>query len=352
MRHLKLFILLGFVTLITACNSEKPIAAASDRPAMSHRMDNMKLTASTLQKKYYSNLPSASGLEIAQGFYYVLGDDTPYLYQLDAQFNVMQKYALFDTSSFVNGRIPKATKPDLESMTYFKYGRDEMLLLMGSGASKARNKGYLVNLSENVAVKELDLTRFYTFLKQVLKIETEGVLNLEGLAMDNVYTYLMQRPLATGVNVLFRFDTNAFKDFILTGKDIPAVAVYHFNFPGLGNRIAGFSGAYALDGKLFFTASVEDTPNALDDGEVLGSFIGVIDLRSLPYATDPANPLQVPVVQLKNVDGSFYTGKAESLVVKKMDADGKYSVIVVSDDDKGGSELLEVELAVEEPLQQ
>ena len=277
----------------------------------------------------------------------MVGDDSPFLYQLDAQFNLVKQYPLFNTSEFASGRIPKALKPDLESMAYFKYGRKELLLILGSGASPARNRGFLVNLTKGAEVQEVDLSRFYTFLKRVLGLAADGELNLEGLAIDQTYTYLMQRALGTGTNVLFRFDTDDFKSFLMNNGDIPVAAVYHFTLPKTGDFIAGFSGAYALNDRLFFTASVESAPNAIEDGEVLGSIIGVIDLNALPYATDPANPLQVPTVQLKNEDGSIYLGKAESLIVRENEGDA-YDVVVVSDDDLGGSELLEVKLEVEE----
>ncbi|ARS37876.1 hypothetical protein CA264_14250 [Pontibacter actiniarum] len=309
----------------------------------------MNLTATTRAKRLFEEIPSASGVAHVQNAFYVVGDDSPFLYQLNEEYQLVQRHALFDSSGVVNGRIPKAAKPDLESMTHFSYGRDELLLLLGSGASEARNKAYLVNLTDDMAVQELDLSRFYTFVKRVLRIENEGVLNIEGLAMDDVYTYLLQRPAGAGSNILIRMDTDDFKQFVLSKGDIPAAAVYYFKLPVLGQSPAGFSGAYTLDDKLFFTASVEDTPNAIDDGEVLGSFIGVIDLNALPYATDELNPLEVPATKLQNPDGSAYIGKAESLVVNRLE-EGQYRVVVLSDDDAGHSELLEVQLGVTEQL--
>ncbi|WP_299819866.1 hypothetical protein [uncultured Pontibacter sp.] len=307
----------------------------------------MKLEASILQQRMLQQIPSASGIEYVEGSYYVLGDDSPYLYQLGEAFELKRKYPLFDTTAFKNGRIPKAEKPDLESMAHFTYGRDNMLLLLGSGSSESRNKAYWVNLSENMKVREVDFSRFFTFLKSILKIKTEGELNIEGLATDEIYTYLLHRSIGNKANVLFRFDTGDFKDYILGNAGLPAAAAYYFMLPAVGQNGAGFSGAYTSEGKLFVTASVEATSNAIDDGEVLGSFIGVIDLLALPYASDAANPLQVPAVQLTNTNGSVYKGKAESLIVTMPENQNKYKAIIVTDDDKGGSELLEVELTVE-----
>lgn len=346
MKHSYLLYFLTPLLLLQACKPEPPQASASSSEAV-EKMQVLKLTARTTREVFYEQLPSASGLEYVQGTFYVLGDDSPYLFQLNEKYELVNRTPLFDTTGVVNGRIPKAVKPDLESMAAFTYGRDDMLLLLGSGASKARNKGYLINLSEEMEVQELNMSRFYTFLKQVLRLESEGQLNLEGLATDQVYTYLLQRPLGAGGNTLLRFNTDAFKDFILGRAEMPAVAVYHFKLPQIGQLPSGFSGAFAMGGKLFFTASVEETPNAIEDGEVLGSFLGMIDLRALAYASDAVNPLQVPVVQLQHEDGTAYRGKAESLVVIAGKEPQKYKVVIVSDDDKGHSGLLEVELELE-----
>ena len=334
------------VLALPACKPEQP--AASRLATAEARMKEIQLKATVRNKQTYQQLPSASGMELVDSMYYIVGDDSPFLYQLDARFNLTQRHMLFDTADFATGRIPKPLKPDLEGMAHFTYGRDQMLLLLGSGSSEKRNRAFLVNLTDNMRVQELDFSRLYTFLKRVMRMEADGELNIEGFAMDETYTYLLQRALGAGTNVLFRFNTSDFKGFVMNKGEVPAVAVYHFALPKLGGYMAGFSGAFALDDKLFFTSSVESAPNAIVDGEVLGSLVGMIDLNALPYATDAANPLQVPAAQLLNPDGSVYIGKAESLVVKAGTSRGSYDVVVVSDDDLGGSELMEVQLEVKE----
>lgn len=342
-KHLFIFVLI--LSLASACSSGEKASQPAIAPAP-EITPKLKVDAAILSSKNYINLPSASGLEKVGNRYFILSDDSPYLYQLNEQQKVTKKYALIDTSNFKGGRIPKAIKPDLESMSQLIYGRDTLLLLLGSGSAATRNGGFLVNVTENYAVRPLDLTRFYTFLKRVLKIETDGILNIEGLAIDKAYAYLLQRPFGGRPNVLFRFNADDFKDFILRDGPIPAVAVYHFDLPALNGVPSGFSGAYALGDKLFFTASVENTPDAIQDGEVLGSFVGIIPLRDLPYATNPASPLLVPVAQLKASGGTAFKGKAESLVVTELVKD-KYKVVIVTDDDQGSSEMLEVELYVQ-----
>lgn len=264
---------------VTACQPKTPaVSRITDAEA---RMKQLQLTVTTQQQKTYASLPSASGIALVDSTYYVVGDDSPFLYRLDRQFSQTWKLALFDTTGFATGRLPKAVKPDLESIAHFTYGRDNMLLLPGSGSGEMRNRAFLVNLTDKMQVQELDFSRLYTFLKRVLRFETEGDLNLEGLAMDNTYTYLLQRALGASTNMLLRFDTQAFKQFLMNKGNLPAVAVYHFELPQVGGHKTGFSGAYTLGSQLFFTASAEDTPNAVADGEVIGSIIGVIDLNAL-----------------------------------------------------------------------
>ncbi|PRY10376.1 hypothetical protein CLV24_114105 [Pontibacter ummariensis] len=341
-----LIMLFAAALALSACKPEETISRSL---VPKEELPKYELEAVVQESKLYEGLPSASGIEANGNMegYFVVGDDSPYLYQLDEEFNVINELPLFDTSGFINGRIPKAAKPDLESMARFRYGRDEYLLLLGSGSSPARNRAFLVNLSEEMAVKEVDLSRFYLFLRKILQIEEEGVLNLEGLAIGETYTYLMQRGVGADTNALFRFETDDFVGYLINDAELPIAALYYFELPLSGQVQAGFSGAYVSEEKLFFTASAEDTANAIEDGEVVGSYLGVIDLRSLPYATSPAKPLPIAASLIRNQDGTVYKGKAESLVVEKLD-DKAYKVIVVSDDDLGGSELLEVLLRLEE----
>jgi len=303
------------------------------------------IEAVVVQKVFYQNLPSASGIEAAGVGYYVVGDDSPYLYLLDANYTLVEKMPLFDTTSFSSGRIPKLEKADLESMAQFKYKDEDYLLLLGSGATANRSKAFVVRLSNRKDVQSVDISTFYTFLQKILaRHASTEVLNIEGLAGDDSHFYLLQRRLATGVNTIFRFKKEEFLDYLMEGKDLSNASAFYIRLPQIGSYEAGLSGACIFDDKLFFSASIERTLNAVDDGEVLGSFVGFIPLYTLGRAGDAANPLKVAAVQLKNTDGTMYTGKAESVLVQAKDENGGYKAILVSDDDQGHSELLKVTL--------
>lgn len=84
--------------------------------------------------------------------------------------------------------------------------------------------------------------------------------------------------------------------------------------------------------KIIFTASVEDTTNAYDDGEILGSFIGIIDIgndtisREFEYCAIP------------NIDEIF---KVESVTVVQESTRDQTKLILITDDDLGNSVLIE-----------
>ncbi|MBK8681072.1 MAG: hypothetical protein IPN31_04040 [Bacteroidetes bacterium] len=103
--------------------------------------------------------------------------------------------------------------------------------------------------------------------------------------------------------------------------------------PKINGIEAGFSGATALKGepKIIFTASVENTNNAYDDGEILGSVIGVIDISN--------NTISDAIIycQIPNTDINL---KVESVTVEEEIAKGKIKVILITDDDQGNSTIL------------
>ncbi len=314
---------------------------------------NMK--AAITRHLHFDTLPSASGLEMLGDHYYVVGDDSPYLYRLDKEFRMESQEAIFDTAGFENGRVAKADKADLEGMTLLQHQGKPYLLMMGSGSAPGRRKAYLYNICGDDICREgagehgartIDIDKLYRQLEQ--KADTLGgtLLNIEGVAAGHGKLYLLQRAIGSGHNVLISYRLSEFIPYLLgeAGGSLPQPELSYFRLPDLNMLQAGFSGAYVYDDKLFFTASLEDTNDAYGDGEVLGSYIGYIPFSWI----GKQDPLQVPATLILQADGKPYTGKAESLVVQKREGKGRYRLVVVSDDDQGGSELLEVVLSVEQ----
>ncbi|MDO6392029.1 hypothetical protein Q4E40_17975 [Pontibacter sp. BT731] len=343
------FLYLAFFSMSSTSCQQSGVLMTNDAA-----IPELTMKAVITQTLHYDNLPSASGLEMLGDHYYAVGDDSPYLYRLDKNFRMESQEAIFDTTGFGNGRIPKDEKVDLEGITLLQHQGKPYLLMMGSGSAPARRKAYLYNICgddicrEGAGVhgaKTVDLDKLYQQLEQEADTLGGSLLNIEGVAAGHGKLYLLQRAIGTGQNVLISYRLSEFIPFLLgeTSAQLPQPELAYFRLPGLKNLQAGFSGAYVHDDKLFFTASLEDTSDAYADGEVLGSYIGYI-----PFSwVGKQDTLQIPTTQILQADGNPYTGKAESLVVQKREGKGKYKLVVVSDDDKGGSELLEVLLSVE-----
>ncbi|MER2999678.1 DUF6929 family protein [Pontibacter populi] len=310
----------------------------------------IKPSATITAKHFYKNIPSGSGIEAAPEGFYVIGDDTPFLYQLDKNYKQVAKYELFDTADFKNGRIPKPVKPDLESLATINYKGKSYLFTIGSGSAEVRRKAYLVELpivSEKPVVKAIDLKELYGTLQKDKAIVGDELLNIEGLDFSDDKVYLLQRALNKAGNIVLSFELSEFAAFLFEEKSLPKPELFFVKLPSLQGYQAGFSGAYVLDDKLFFTASVESAPDAIQDGEVLGSYVGYIPLADLPNATSQDKPIVAKAEKLTDKKGKTYIGKVESLVVEKGNNSGNYKVIAISDDDKGHSEILEVVFIVE-----
>lgn len=305
------------------------------------------MRATILQETPLPNLPSASGIEIIGEVAYVIGDDSPFLYQLSASsLAAGEKVPLFETAHFSTGRIPKDVKLDLECLTALTTPMGEVgLLVLGSGATAAREQGFWVPLPGTTgaaaSVYPLALGGLYGALRPLLPADI--ILNLEAVAATATELLLFQRTVgaATG-NLVFRLPLVATLDYLHhRTPQLPPVHRQFAELPAIAGKPAGFSGASWFADELFITASVEDTQDAVLDGVVLGSFVGILQLTK-----ESERPLPVALAQLKLPNGKPYRGKVESVAARRRTGPGRYELLLVTDDDAGGSTAVAVELVV------
>ncbi|OWP62253.1 hypothetical protein CDA63_15230 [Hymenobacter amundsenii] len=303
------------------------------------------MIATILSETTLLDLPSASGVEIVGPAAYLLSDDAPYLYLLDAAtLAPVDQVELFVSTEFGTGRIPKARKPDLECMAaVVAPGGQAGLLLCGSGAQANRETGYFVGLVSPGAspeggrprfVQRLDLAGLYARLRTHLPIGT--TLNLEAAATTPTELLLLQRPVGAGPALVFELPLAATLAHLFEPRlpVPPPGRVLRFALPTLGGYAAGFSGATFVDGRLLITASVEATTDALADGATLGSFVGLLDLAAQTAS----------FARLTWGDGRAYLGKVEGLAVRRTQGPDQLELLLVSDDDRGGSTALVAEV--------
>ena len=290
------------------------------------------MTATIFSENVISGLPSASGVEILGPTAFIIGDDSPYLYRLDAvTLTPLEPVRLFDTKHFDDGRISKKRKPDLECMVALTWpdGRAGLLLL-GSGSRPTRDRAWFVPTDGAVPglPEVVDLTVLYNHLRTYLPAGVS--LNLEAAATTTTELLLFQRTVGRAdAALLFVLPLETVLR-LLAGEAGASVPVPHqlvFQLPLIDGCAAGFSGATFVDGRLFVSASVENTSDAVLDGEVLGSFVGMVDMVA-----------QTAIfARLVWADGRAYVGKVEGLAMRKLLGAGRWELLLVTDDDVGGS---------------
>ena len=289
----------------------------------------MKSTIKIVPTNYIQleNLPSGSGIAKVGGNYYVIGDDAPFLFQLNKDFILISKIPLLDTAQLSEERIIKSEKPDFETLERIE---ENELVVFGSGSKSPQRDNFARVLLENPPIVErYDISALYNNLR-ILPVLTDSELNIEATAYQNGYIYLFNRKK----NVIIKF---IYKDLLAYIKDeipFPQPEIMQFSLPGINGIEAGFSGATTLrnEPKIIFTASVENTSNAYDDGEILGSFIGVIEI---------SNDLMSNHYSYCEIPNTEINLKVESVTVEEEISQGKTKVVLITDDDKGNSTIIE-----------
>jgi hypothetical protein len=308
----------------------------------------MKVTI--IKKAILEDIPSASGMEIIDGIIYIIGDNSPYLFILDQSLSLINKVELYKSDTDI---IPKATKPDLECMAKLSINNYKHLLIMGSGSkSPYRDVAILVKLPTNYNRKHMvtliQMGGLYDLLRSNEEIIGSGQLNLEGAATSEENLILFNRSSGGSNNVSLYFKLEEFIEYLQSHTEMtPFPSVYQNEVPAINNIPGGFSGADVFEEKIFFTSTVENTPNAIDDGEVLGSFVGWMKVNeggNLKGFKKEPNKIMDCIQVMEN--GKPYLGKIESISVYEKDSENKYIALAVTDSDGAESEILMLEIEI------
>jgi len=184
--------------------------------------------------------------------------------------------------------IPKRAKPDWEALTWGPKGE---LLFFGSGSRPTRRHIGVASFNP----PQLTLTHLaeapelYALLQDALGPTVE--LNIEGViwrAQERSW-WFFQRGHKQAPSALLRCKVPEEVDPI-TGlfsppKSALSIAVSWYDLGEVAGVPLAFTDAVEWQGQVFYTATAEDTPNAYEDGPVVGSAIGWIDAQGQPYYT-------------------------------------------------------------------
>ncbi|NJY61774.1 hypothetical protein HC174_03255 [Salinimicrobium sp. CDJ15-81-2] len=280
-------------------------------------------------------VPSASGIVKTGNSYYVAGDDSPYLFCYDHSFTESKKIRIFSVDKVEGDRITKKHKPDFEAME--KVNEHE-IAIFGSG-SKSPQRDFFIRVllkEDGHEVKTNQISAFYEKLKE-LDVFRDSEFNIEAAAEYHGQFFLFNRKK----NVVIKFKYEDFVAHIENDAPPPEVFVAEVTLPEINGLEAGFSGATAFPNMpfLIFTASVEDTDNAYDDGDVLGSFIGVLDMENYEIVGEMQR------IPSPNEKGGEI--KVESVAIDKIISEKEFELVLTTDSDGGDSLIIRGKFSLE-----
>ncbi|SHG10261.1 hypothetical protein SAMN05444372_102264 [Flavobacterium micromati] len=214
-----------------------------------------------------NGIGSASGLIYKNNSLLIIGDNSGFLYEYQIDSKDLKRHPLIENPT---ENILKKDKPDYEAITNFS----EDLYIFGSGSTNMRNSMVHLNASSKKVIGINNLSELYAAMQDLAKVNAEDF-NLEGAIYNGKTWFLFNR--GNGVanrNVLFIIEGENLQDKL-------SIRSIDYILPELQGIRTSFTDAIIVDSIIYFLATAEDTASTYDDGEVLGSIIGGIDLKTM-----------------------------------------------------------------------
>jgi hypothetical protein len=292
---------------------------------------------------------AGSGLARLGRYLTMVQDDANFVALMDLETGQIKSIALpageGGARQFDDVRGNKKYKMDLESCALVSDENEERLIAFGSGASRFREQ--IIMLKDLTGEARIEICRassLYARLRDTIDF-SGSEMNIEGAVFLGEKIRLFNRgngaarPGGALVPVNSSCDLDWFSlDRYLTDPDTkepPAPQnILQYDLGEVGGLALGFTdAAQNRDGKLFFSAAAEDSPDALNDGSVSGSVIGVFDSFGNARWTI-----------LQDINGKDFPGKVEGLTFSENDPNRAF-IIIDEDQPTVPAILCEVELS-------
>ncbi|MDD2675315.1 MAG: hypothetical protein PHF81_10585 [Flavobacterium sp.] len=210
---------------------------------------------------------SASGLIYKDNCLLIIGDNSGFLYEYQMDSKNLKRYPLLENPT---ENTLKKDKADFEAITHF----GDSLYVFGSGSTEKRNKMIQVNSTDKKIIATNDLSDLYAVMQNFGAIKPEDF-NLEGAIYNGESWFLLNRGNgSSNKNVLFTIEgKNLTNDFAILSNE--------YKLPKIKGVRSSFTDAILVGDSIYFLATAEDTESTYDDGEVLGSLIGSINLKTM-----------------------------------------------------------------------
>ena len=210
---------------------------------------------------------SASGLICKDNSLLIIGDNSGFLYEYQMDSKNLKRHPLLENP--IENTLKK-DKADFEAITQF----GDSIYIFGSGSTEKRNKMIQVNATDKKIIATNDLTDLYAVMQNFGEIKPEDF-NLEGAIYNGESWFLLNRGNGSShKNVIFTIEgKNLTNDFTILSND--------YKLPKIKGVRSSFTDGIIVGDSIYFLATAEDTESTYDDGEVLGSFIGSINLKTM-----------------------------------------------------------------------
>lgn len=293
-----------------------------------------------------AHVRAGSGLARVGGRIAVIQDDAHFVAMADPATGLAGAVVLpageGGLRQFDDARGNKRFKLDLEACAALPSPEGDLLVALGSGSSPLREKVLVARRLESASpgIRLVDASPLYAALRAARDF-SGSEMNVEGAVVIGDVLRLFNR--GNGAPGDDHGPVDATCDLplgaLLAFLDDPAANpppspsnIVQWTLGEIGGHALGFTDGAVLDGRLFFTATAEDSPDAVRDGPVAGSAIGVFDRDGggARWAL------------LRDAHGEPFDGKVEGLLLR---GPASAWIVVDRDDPSHPSELCEVTLS-------
>ncbi|WGQ10390.1 hypothetical protein QG516_01820 [Pedobacter gandavensis] len=210
---------------------------------------------------------SASGLLLKNDQLNVISDNGTFLYSYEMKAAHLSRHPL---GSQPSENIVKKNKPDFEAIT--AYG--DKIYVFGSGSTENRNQMVTLKAKDKQLISTADVSEVYQEMRNVSGIDAENF-NIEGVIFTGADWYFLNRGNGgSGKNGVFK----------VSGPQLKAISKISFKeiaLPGIKGVPTGFTDAILVDHHIYFLAAAEDSNSTYQDGAVLGTLIGSINMDKM-----------------------------------------------------------------------
>jgi hypothetical protein len=283
-----------------------------------------------------AHVRAASGVNWLGGKLAIVQDDASFLALVDPHGSSVQAVALpsgkLGLRQFDKSRGNKLDKPDFEAC----FVVEETLYALGSGSHAQRERIASI-ASADWAVREHSTPELFAALRDCVHF-AGSELNVEGALVLGAQLRLFQRGNGAAragrepINATCDLSLAQLLDYLAGARQVPVPErVVRYEIGRIADVALTFTDAALHPAGVVFLACAEASEDAIQDGEIMGSAVGMFDDTGLRWGF------------LLDETGNPSRDKAEGIVIDPSAAERAY-VVVDPDDHRRPAELLTVAL--------